>query len=113
MRPDAILHNSTLNGVGTQRIQPPPPPKISDGPSPGGRRADSASFSDTLLEAMDRVNSAELSADRATRDLAAGRSDDVLGAAMAAEKASLAMNTALRIRSDALDAYEQIMRMPL
>lgn len=88
----------------------PLPPRTDDEP---GMRAGETTFSDDLRDAVARLNEAELTADQATHDLATGRSDDVLGAVMAAEKASLAMNTALRIRSDVLDAYEQIMRMPL
>ncbi len=98
------------DGLRPRGPKPPVPPRIDDGP---GMRTAETTFSDDFRDALGRLNEAELTADAATRELATGQSDDVLGAVMAAEKASLAMNTALRIRSDVLDAYEQIIRMPL
>ncbi|MFP4201075.1 MAG: flagellar hook-basal body complex protein FliE [Bacillota bacterium] len=78
--------------------------------SPSG---ESSTFAADLRDALNRLNDAELHADAATRALASGKTDDVLGATMASEKATLAMNLALKVRADALDAYDQIMRMSL
>ncbi len=106
--PDHYSDAQRLPGIDPPRPPTPPPTGGHPGISAGQPR-----FSDTFMSAVQRLNDMEVEADTRTRALATGESDDVLGAALSSEKANLAMNTALRIRSDVLDAYEQIMRMPL
>ena len=95
------------------RIPPPVPPRVPAFPERTPAAEKGSSFGGVMLNALSQVNNLELAADRATQDLALGKSEDVVGAIMAAEKASLAMGAALKLRKDALEAYEQIMRMPI
>lgn len=91
-------------------IRPPGSPGVSNG---WADRVGSQSFGDALIGALSRANELELASDRATTQLATGKSDDIIGAVVAAEKAQLAVGTVLRLRQQALESYEQIMRMPL
>ncbi len=106
---------SSLSGMGPVQggVRPPVPPRIPTFPERTGAQEKARSFGTVMLDALSGVNELELAADRATQDLALGRSDDVVGAIMAAEKASLAMSATLKLRKQVLEAYEQIMRMPV
>ncbi len=79
----------------------------------GTDRTKERSFGEALMEAMSGVNDLERAADAATEDLATGNSDDIVGAVMAAEKAQLAMGATLKVRQQALESYDQIMRMQI
>ncbi|MFO8059499.1 MAG: flagellar hook-basal body complex protein FliE [Bacillota bacterium] len=106
---------SSVSGMGSipGGIRPPVPPRLPAFPGRTEAGEESASFGGIMMNALSQVNDLELAADRATRDLAVGKTDDVVGAILAAEKAQLAMSAALTLRKQALEAYEQIMRMPV
>ncbi len=90
---------------------------IQDTVRPAGLAADGADqkqdFASLFTDALQQVNSAEVTADRALVDLALGRSDDIAGAVIEAEKAQLAFGATLKIRQEALEAYDKVMRMPI
>lgn len=70
-------------------------------------------FSDLLhqtsqvLERLDRESAA------AQVDLVTGNARDMHTAVLAVEKASLALDLVISVRNRALEAYQEIMRMPL
>jgi len=108
--PPSPLGADRVTNAGVRPVGPAGPSAV---PDAGAGRIDSSSFGDALLGALSRANELELASDRATTQLAMGTSDDIIGAVVAAEKAQLAMGTVLRLRQQALESYEQIMRMPL
>lgn len=73
--------------------------------------SDGANFADILTDAL--KTAAELdSADKASAlELLIGRSDDLSGLLLDAQKAELSLSLALQIRNKVLDAYNDIMRM--
>ncbi len=69
------------------------------------------SFSEYLKGALDNVNDLQLESDKATEDFALGKSDNIHGVMIAAEKADVALQFAMQVRNKLLDAYTEIMRM--
>jgi flagellar hook-basal body complex protein FliE len=69
------------------------------------------SFKDTLRQKLTDVNDAINTSDQGMRDLATGQSDDINGVVMSVEKANLALNYTMAIRTKLLDAYSEIERM--
>ena len=73
--------------------------------------AGEGNFADILTETL--KTAAELdAADKASAiELLIGRSDDLSGLMLDAQKAELSLNLALQIRNKVIDAYNEIMRM--
>ncbi len=72
----------------------------------GGQR-----FADVLANAVGSVVESHEVANAAVLELAAGRSDDLVGTMLAVQKAGLSTTLALEIRNKLLDAYQEIMRI--
>lgn len=68
-------------------------------------------FSNTLKEAIENVNEAEAASDRKTEALVNGNVDDLHNVMIAAQKASITLETTVQIQKKAIDAYNEIMRM--
>jgi flagellar hook-basal body complex protein FliE len=91
----------------------------------GGTRASSAAdinqsaqtneagktFADTLTEAIGQVNEIQKESDVKAQELATGKTDDIAGVMLAAEKADIALRTMVQVRNKIIDAYQEIMRM--
>lgn len=69
------------------------------------------SFADTLKEAVSSVNELSKSSDKASQDLATGRTDNVAEVMLAAEKADIALRVMVQVRNKIIDAYNEIMKM--
>ena len=69
------------------------------------------SFADALKQAVASVNEVHLESDRKAQELATGKTDDVAGVMLAAEKADIALRTMVQVRNKIIDAYQEIMRM--
>jgi flagellar hook-basal body complex protein FliE len=70
-------------------------------------------FGDALGKALADVNALQLDAAQAARTLASGKTQDMTEAVVTMEKASIAFQFALQIRNKLLEAYQDIMRMPV
>lgn len=68
-------------------------------------------FADTLKEAIGSVNQLSLDADRKAQELSTGKTDDIAGVMMAAEKADIALRAMVQVRNKIIDAYQEIMKM--
>ena len=69
------------------------------------------SFADTLKEAVQNVNQLHVEADRKAQELATGKTDDIAGVMIAAEKADVALRAMVQVRNKIIDAYQEIMKM--
>jgi flagellar hook-basal body complex protein FliE len=69
------------------------------------------SFADTLKEAVNNVNQLHLDSDRKAQELATGKTDDIAGVMIAAEKADVALRAMVQVRNKIIDAYQEIMKM--
>ena len=70
-------------------------------------------FGATLGRALSDANSLQLKAQEATVQLAAGRAGDTAETLATIEKANISFQFALQIRNKLLEAYQDIMRMPI
>lgn len=70
-------------------------------------------FGEALGAALGEVNRLQLEAQALARALGAGRGVDLVEVVVAAEKASLSFQLLLQLRNKLLEAYQEIMRMPV
>lgn len=68
-------------------------------------------FSEFLQDALRNVNDLQKQAEQASLNLAAGRVEDIAEVAIAAEKASIALQLTIQVRNKIIDAYQEVMRM--
>jgi len=71
------------------------------------------SFYDHLTNSVGSVNSAQMEADKMTTAVATGQSTNIQEAMMAMAQAQLSFNLMVQVRNKALEAYQEVMRMPV
>lgn len=86
-------------------VQAPEPPNASP--------ADDAakSFGQMLKDSLDKTNEVQMQADRAVKELAAGRNKNVHETMLMLEKADMSFRLMMQVRNKVLEAYREIMRM--
>ena len=85
------------------------------GATPSLERAeqvDGAGFGDALKHAIEKVDAMQTEADGEAQKLGAGEGN-LHEAMLALEKADVAMKVAMKVRTKVLDAYNEVMRMPV
>jgi flagellar hook-basal body complex protein FliE len=86
------------------------------GPSQGigigktGAESDGPSFSDTLSESLDKVNTMQKQADVAIQDFVAGDTRNIHETMIAVGKADLAFRLTMQVRNKIVEAYQEVMR---
>jgi flagellar hook-basal body complex protein FliE len=90
-------------------------PRIDQATRPSGPTADSTvkEFGQFLQEALANVETAQTDAATAAQKLATGEIKDVAEVTIASEKATLALTLTVQVRNKVLEAYQEIMRMPV
>lgn len=71
------------------------------------------SFSEILNNAISKVNDLQLESDKLTDEFATGKTDNIHQVLIAAEKADVALQLTMQIRTKILDAYKEIMNMQI
>lgn len=71
------------------------------------------SFMDHLKNAVDEVNQNQIGADKKATDLANGKDTNIHETMLAASQAELSFNLMVQVRNKALEAYQEVMRMPV
>ncbi|MBL0870127.1 MAG: flagellar hook-basal body complex protein FliE [Phycisphaerales bacterium] len=74
----------------------------------GGTTAGGASFKDSLVKNLEKLNEAQQEATAAVEDLAAGRRGDVENVLLATQKADQAFRMALALRNKVQAAYDEL-----
>ena len=98
--------NNQINRVGKSLI-----PQVEKG---GVKARESReSFENTLNKFIKDVNSLQNQASEATEKLATGEITDVHQVMIAVEEANTAMEFMLEIRNKIVEAYQEVMRMPV
>jgi flagellar hook-basal body complex protein FliE len=75
--------------------------------------AEGMSFMDHLRQGVDDVNAKQKTADTMAVQLASGKSENIHETMLAATQAELSFNLMVQLRNKALEAYTEIMRMPV
>lgn len=70
------------------------------------------SFTQALVDAVGAANTKALAADQATQDLMLGQGS-VHQAMIAMQDSAVAMDMVVAVRNKVLDAYQEVMRMPV
>lgn len=71
------------------------------------------SFTDFLNNAISEVNKLQLESESLNEAFAMGKTDNIHQVMIAAEKADIALQFTVQIRNKILEAYQEIMRMPV
>jgi flagellar hook-basal body complex protein FliE len=83
----------------------------SQGPESG--QSGGASFADHLRESVRDVNGMSKTADRMGMELSTGKTGNIHDTMLAATQAELSFNLMVQLRNKALEAYSEVMRMPV
>jgi len=92
------------------------PATAANGTTPAASRTPQAAgtaFANCLREIATAVNAQQLKADATAAALATGQAEDLHEVILEAEKANLSLELLIQLRNRALEAYQEIMRMPV
>ena len=76
-------------------------------------KTDSNEFMHYLKESIQNLNSIEKNSDQIATDVAIGKSNNLQEAMISMSQAELSFNFAVQVRNKALEAYQDIMKMPV
>jgi flagellar hook-basal body complex protein FliE len=93
-----------VQAVASTRVLPEPI-RIHQGPK--------ADFAGLLKEAIERVEGLRRNADESVMKLLAGENEEVHQTVLAVQQAELAFELFLEVRNKVVQAYQEIMRMPI
>ena len=71
------------------------------------------SFMEHLQQGIEGVNQDQKLSDKAATDLATGKKQNIHETMLAASQAEITFNLMVQVRNKALEAYQEIMRMPV
>ena len=78
-----------------------------------GKEGGGPSFLDHLKEGVESVNTQQNTADKMGMELATGKTGNIHETMLAATQAELSFNLMVQLRNKALEAYGEVMRMPV
>lgn len=70
-------------------------------------------FGTFLKEAIENTNVQQIESDKLTQKLVLGEQVDLHEVMIAAQKASITLNTTMEVRNKVVEAYQEIIRMPV
>lgn len=71
------------------------------------------SFAQSMKDAVSGVNAADVAAGAKMADVDAGRSDDLVGAMLASQEASLSFSMLMQVRNKVMGAVDELIKLPL
>ncbi|MFC5603059.1 flagellar hook-basal body complex protein FliE [Sporosarcina koreensis] len=71
------------------------------------------SFGSYLKDAIQEVNVKQIESDKMTEKLILGEDVDLHNVMITAQKASIALNATMEVRNKVIEAYQEIIRMPV
>lgn len=71
------------------------------------------SFANMLKNSIDEVNAAQNASDTMTKKLVNGENVEIHDVMIASQKASISLSLTMEMRNKAVEAYQEIMRMPV
>lgn len=75
--------------------------------------ASSANFRSVLENAVNSVDASQKSADQAVQQFLTGQNEEVHSTALAIQRADIHFDMFMQVRNKVVNAYQEIMRMPL
>ncbi|MCK6263369.1 flagellar hook-basal body complex protein FliE [Vibrio sp. ZSDE26] len=80
---------------------------------PNQHRIQSDNFQSAMRQSVRRVDNHQQHAAQLAADVDAGRSDDLVGAMVASQKASISFQALTQVRNKLMTAYDDVLKMPL
>lgn len=71
------------------------------------------SFAQSMRDAVTRVNNDDQMAAQKMADVDAGRSDDLVGAMLSSQEASLSFSMLMQVRNKVMGAVDELIKLPL
>jgi len=71
------------------------------------------SFAQSMQNAVDRVNGQDVEAGQKMADVDAGRSDDLVGAMLSSQEASLSFSMLMQVRNKVMGGLDELIKLPL
>lgn len=93
--------------------RPDPAGQVQRAPSSPQPASQPTTFAGLLRDAVSQANRLELQAQALDARLALGEPVDLHKVVIASEQAALALDLVVQVRNRAIEAYQEIMRMPL
>lgn len=84
--------------------------KVAEGP---GEAKSGESFMEHLKDSVAEVNQSQRNADKMAADLSTGKSQNIHETMLAATQSELSFNFMVQVRNKVLEAYQEVMRMPI
>lgn len=81
--------------------------------APAGGEASGLSFAQTMKDAIGKVNADDSLASQRMSDVDSGKSDDLVGAMMASQQASLSFSMLMQVRNKVMGAVDELIKLPL
>ncbi|MFZ9520192.1 MAG: flagellar hook-basal body complex protein FliE [Silvanigrellaceae bacterium] len=81
------------------------------GKNPVGEASNGGEFLNLLKEGLADVNKSMKESDKASMDLATGKSSNIHETMLSVAKAELGLNMMVQLRNKAIEAYQDVMRM--
>jgi flagellar hook-basal body complex protein FliE len=73
----------------------------------------SQNFAELLKDAINEVNRQQVESEQLSQKLVTGEVQDIHQVMIASQKASISLSLAIQVRNKVVEAYQEIMRMPL
>ncbi len=79
----------------------------------GGEAHAGFSFAQSMKDAVGKVNEGDAAAGQKMADVDAGKSDDLVGAMLASQEASLSFSMLMQVRNKVMGAVDELIKLPL
>lgn len=71
------------------------------------------SFSQSMQNAIDKVNTQDVEAGQKMADVDSGKSDDLVGAMLSSQEASLSFSMLMQVRNKVMGGLDELIKLPL
>ena len=71
------------------------------------------SFTQSMKDALDSVNQQDAAAGQKMNDVDSGKSDDLVGAMLASQEASLSFSMLMQVRNKVMGAMDELIKLPV
>jgi len=79
----------------------------------GGDAQPAFSFAQSMKDAVHKVNDADANAAQQMSDVDSGKSDDLVGAMLSSQEASLSFSMLMQVRNKVMGAVDELIKLPL
>lgn len=101
-----------IRGNAQQGMPAPLAPVAAAADSHGGQGV-AGGFADSLRAAVQSVDQKEQTAASKMADVDSGRSDDLVGAMLSSQEASLSFSMLMQVRNKVMGAVDELMKLPI